>query len=279
MRRPLVSVAIPTYRGAAFIGATIESVLAQSCRDLELWVVDDNSPDDTAQVVASFADPRLHYLRNPCNLGPEGNWNRCLELAQGKYFKLLPHDDTLAADCLQQQVEVLERDEACELALVFGSRDIIDPAGRRLLSRGFGTRRPRRIKGHEVARRCVRAGTNLVGEPGSGLFRRELAQRIGRYDASLPYVVDLDYWLRLLAHGDAYYTATPTSSFRISLGSWSVAIGDKQYDDFRGLIGKLRRDPRYGLSTADCAVGVAKARINSLARSMVYRYLHLRAGA
>ena len=89
MRQPKVSVCIPTYRGAATLGAAIASVLAQSMADFELVVLDDNSPDNTADVVAGFADGRIRYLRNPANLGPEGNWNRCLTEARGAYVKVL----------------------------------------------------------------------------------------------------------------------------------------------------------------------------------------------
>lgn len=273
MAEPLVSIGIPTYRGAEFIGATIESVLAQSFPDFELWVIDDNSPDDTAEVVARYADPRIRYLRNERNLGPQGNWNRCLEVARGKYFKLLPHDDLLAPDCLRQQVAVLEQDGSERIALVFGARDVVDPSGRRLMRRGFPSRGAATMDGFDVARRCVRAGTNLIGEPGSGLFRLKLARHIGKYDASLPYVVDLDYWFRLLAHGDAHYTATPTSTFRISAGSWSVAIGDKQYHDFRDFVVRFAADPRYGISRLDRLLGAARARLNTLARGLIYRLL------
>ena len=125
MPNPLVSVCIPTYRGAAFLAATIDSVLHQSYPHFEVWILDDNSPDNTQEVVSRYADPRINYIRNTKNLGPEGNWNRCLELAQGKYFKLLPHDDLLASDCLEAQVAVLEEDSAGEIALVFGSRQIL----------------------------------------------------------------------------------------------------------------------------------------------------------
>lgn len=273
MQNPLVSVCIPTYRGAAFLGATIDSVLHQSYPHFEVWILDDNSPDDTQAVVSQYSDPRINYIRNARNLGPEGNWNRCLELAQGKYFKLLPHDDLLASDCLEGQVAVLEQDSAGEIALVFGSRKIIDPKGRALMTRGLPRARAGRIDGRALIRRCVRAGTNLIGEPGNGLFRRALIDRVGPYDASHPYLVDLDYWFRILRHGDSYYTAKWTSSFRVSPGSWSVAIGGKQYRDFKGFVHKFHADPIFRISRTDRAIGLAKARLNTITRALVYRFL------
>ncbi len=273
MSTPLVSVCIPTYKGSAFLGAAIDSVLNQSYQRFEIWILDDNSPDDTEALVGGYSDPRITYLRNAQNLGPEGNWNRCLEVARGKYFKLLPHDDVLASDCLEIQVAILEADKANTTALVFGSREIIDSEGRVLMTRGLAGVKAGRIGGLALIKRCIRAGANPIGEPGNGLFRRELITTVGKYDASHPYLVDLDYWFRILMHGDAYYTAAPTSSFRVGKDSWSVAIGSKQYQDFKGFIDKFRADPRFKISGTDRAIGLVRARLNTLARAVVYRYL------
>lgn len=276
MMPPLVSVCIPTYRGAAFLAAAVDSVLQQSLPDWELWVLDDNSPDDTAAIMMRYTDARVHYVRNSRNLGPEGNWNRCLEVARGQYFKLLPHDDLLTPTCLAEQVAIFAADTEQHIALVFGARNIIDPAGRVIMRRGLPATRAGRIGGAQLIRRCVRAGTNLIGEPGNGLFRRSLIAAVGLYDARYAYVVDLDYWFRILLHGDAYYTNTQSSCFRVCPGSWSVAIGQHQHHDFRGFLDHYQVDSRFAISKADRLAGLAKARLNTLARAMVYRCLFSR---
>ena len=273
MSNPFVSVCIPTYLGAAFLAAAIDSVLNQTYQHFEIWILDDNSPDDTAAIVSRYTDKRITYLRSEKNLGPQGNWNRCLEVAQGKYFKLLPHDDVLAVDCLEKQVAVLEDDKDGQIALVFGSREIIDPEGKVLMKRGLPGASTGRMSGLQLMKRCVRAGTNLIGEPGNGLFRRELITRIGGYDASYPYLVDLDYWFRVLRHGDAHYSTAKSSSFRVCPGSWSVAIGGKQYLDFKGFVDKFHTDAAYEISRTDRAIGLFRARLNTVARAIVYRYL------
>lgn len=270
---PLVSICIPTYRGASFLPATIASVLTQSYSNFEVWIVDDASPDDTSSVVAAFCDERIHYLRNERNLGPNANWNRCLELARGKYYKLLPHDDLLEPDSLAEHVAILEADPDEEIALVFGSRLIIDHQDRPRFNRGLRGARAARIEGPALIRRCVRAGANLIGEPGNGLIRRSTAERVGLYDASHPYLVDLDYWFRVLMHGAGYYTGKRSSRFRLSHGSWSVALGSKQYVGFKGFVEKFAADPRFGISRADKIVGFAKARINTFARALIYQSL------
>lgn len=273
MTSPLVSICIPTYKGAEFIGKTLDSVFNQSYPHFELLVLDDNSPDDTSSIISSYADPRIRYVRNSQNQGPQENWNKCLQLAQGKYFKLLPHDDLLAPDCLKEQVAILEADQAGEIALVFGVRQIINPAGRVLMERGLPGAKAGRIDKVTLIKQCIRAGTNLIGEPGNGLIRRSLTQKIGTYDATYPYLVDLDYWFRALMHGDAYYTKKITSAFRVCAGSWSVSIGSAQHRDFVGFVDKFCADMRYDISRIDRLIGLARARLNTAARAMIYAYL------
>ncbi len=271
--KPQVSVCIPTYCGVEFLGETIDSVLNQSYPNFELCILADNSPDDTPNLLSRYVDARIRYIRNTQNLGPEGNWNRCLEVAHGKYFKLLPHDDLLAPDCLEKQVAVMENDAGGKIALVFGSRDIIDTDDRVLMRRRLGRDKAGRIESRALIKRCIRVGTNLIGEPGNGLIRSELIKTVGTYDASHPYLVDLDYWFRVLAHGDAYYTSTQTSAFRVSPGSWSVAIGGKQHRDFKGFVDKFKVDARFGISATDCTMGLAKAHFNTIARAALYQLI------
>jgi glycosyltransferase involved in cell wall biosynthesis len=271
---PAVSVCVPAYHGAAHIAATIESVLAQTYADFELVVVDDGSTDGTAAVVERYADPRIRLVRNPRRLGAQGNWNRCLELARGRYFKLLPQDDLLAPPCLARQVAALEGAGGERLALVFCARTIIDADGRALMTRGYPGRGGA-IPGRSVVRRCLRRGTNLVGEPGGVLLPLELARRAGAFDGSLGYVIDLDYWCRLLLHGDAFYQPETLASFRVSGGSWSVAIGWQQSRQVRSFVARIAADPAYGASRLDAAAGWLMAALNSVLRLFVYRLVRL----
>lgn len=268
---PHVSVCIPAYLGAAHLHETISSVLDQGFTDFELIIIDDNSPDDTDRIVASFDDPRIRYLKNPHNLGPQGNWNRCLKEARGRYFKLLPQDDQLYPCTLQQQAGVLDADQEQRIALVFGARDIVNAAGRKLTRRGCPGSREGRVSGGELVRRCVRYGTNLIGEPGSVMLRKSLADKVGPFDGSIGYIIDLDYWVRLLAHGEAYYLDQPVSTFRVSSGSWSVAIGARQSEEFRHFIARISQQPQWRIGRLDKLAGNFMARLNNLLRLVFYR--------
>lgn len=269
---PTASIVIPTYNGAAHIAPALESVLGQQGVDLEVIVVDDNSRDDTAAIVAGFADPRIRLERNPANLGPEGNWNRALSLATGTYIKLLPQDDILHPGMLARQIAVLEEDKAEAIALVFGARTILDGQGKLLTRRGYGPRTGR-VPAKELARASVIKGTNPIGEPGAVLFRKSLADKVGQFDAQQGYVVDLDYWLRLLAHGDGWYIAEPVSAFRVSGGSWSVRIGTAQAREYNTFLDRMVTAGLVPSGKLDLAIGKAAALANNIARLIFYKFV------
>ena len=222
-------------------------------------------------MVGGYRDPRLRYLRSEHNAGVEENWNRCLRFARGRYFKLLPHDDLIAPDCLRRQVAVLEADRDERLALVFCARRIIDSRSRALMTRRYPRSSGGVIPARVAVRSCIRSGANLLGEPGGVLFRTALGRRVGTFDARLRLVTDLDYWVRLLLHGDAYYLPERLASFRVSRGAWSVAIGSAQAAEFLAFIEKVRAEPAFGLSAADVARGRLLARLNTLAKLLFYR--------
>lgn len=275
-KNPVVSVCIPTYMGADFIGAAIESVLMQTFSDFELIVIDDNSTDETESIVANYNDSRIRFLRNDRNLGPEGNWNRCLSEARGRYFKLLPQDDLIVSNCLESQVSVLEADTEESIALVFCARTIIDSLGNTIMVRNYPQHQGGQISSRSAIRSSLRFGTNLIGEPGGVLFRKSLADKVGGFDASIGYIVDLDYWFRLLVHGDAYYLAEKLVSFRVSLGSWSFAIGNNQCTDFSHFIDRVAANPAYDIDKTIFITGKVMARANNLLRLLLYKFLQMR---
>ncbi|WP_404711975.1 glycosyltransferase family 2 protein [Sphingomonas sp. MMS24-J13] len=268
---PTVSILIPTYNGARHIEAAIASVLSQQGVDFEIIVADDHSRDNTADIVAAVADPRIRLVRNAANLGAEANWNAALALATGTYVKLLPQDDLILPGALARQVAVLEADRDSAIALAFSARIILDTHGKRLMTRGYGPNASGRIPAATLARACVRRGTNVIGEPGAVLFRRALAERIGGFDARQPYVVDLDYWLRLLAHGDAWYSADPVSAFRVSSGSWSVRIGASQARQYGAFLDRMGRAGLVPTTRRDVAIGKLNALASNLARLIFYK--------
>jgi hypothetical protein len=179
----------------------------------------------------------------------------------------------LTPGCLERQVAVLEADPSERLAFAFCARRIIDSRGRLIGARGYPRHQGGVIPAGKIIRSCARYGTNLIGEPGGVLFRHTLARETGLFDASQPYLIDLDYWFRLLRKGDAHYSSEPLAEFRVSAQSWSVAIGKRQSVDFCDFIDRINRTPQYPVNRFDILAGHFMARINKYSRLIFYRFV------
>src|SRR6186713_2063521 len=105
---PPVSVLMPTHNAAAFVTASIESLLAQTFTDFELIVVDDGSTDATLDVLAAIDDPRLTVIASPDNQGPVHARNRAFAAARGRYIAALDADDLCHPERLARQVAYLD---------------------------------------------------------------------------------------------------------------------------------------------------------------------------
>lgn len=105
----LVSIIMPTYNCGRFIAESIQSVLAQTYTNWELIIVDDCSTDNTAEVVASFKDKRIHYLQNEQNEGAALTRNKALRAAQGRYIAFLDSDDLWLPTKLEHQIAFMEQ--------------------------------------------------------------------------------------------------------------------------------------------------------------------------
>lgn len=97
MKNPKVSIITPMWNGAALVGATIESVLAQTFTDWEMIVVDDASPDGGAgcRAVEEFSarDARIRLIASKINKGSSGARNEAIRVASGRYLAFLDSDD------------------------------------------------------------------------------------------------------------------------------------------------------------------------------------------
>ncbi len=118
MTAPSVSVILPTYNRSWGLHRALRSVLDQSFSDFEVIVADDCSTDDTPEVVAQEADPRVHYARQPSNVGVARNWGAGLTRARGAFVCFLMDDDCYRPGFLARRVEALQTgpDRLCAFA-------------------------------------------------------------------------------------------------------------------------------------------------------------------
>jgi len=199
--QPLVSVVLPTYKRAHLLAQAIRSVLDQTYANLELIVVDDNSPDDTAAVVQSFDDPRIHYAKNDPNLKLPRALNRGFSLARGDYLTWTSDDNLLAPTAIEKMVDVLSSGNCDFVYADYWLFSEQDPDGRPLAPQ------------HD------RLPDNLQLDKGNHigacfLYTRRLYQSVGEYDPELFLVEDYDYFLRAARQFHFCHLGEPLYYFR-----------------------------------------------------------------
>jgi hypothetical protein len=130
MSCPLVTILIPTYKRAALLPQAIRSALGQTHANLEILILDDSSPDETAATVAPFTgDTRIRYIRHGVNLGLPGNWKFGIKNARGEFLAILHDDDALEPTFVEELLTPLLSDPA--LAICFCDQWVMDLSGRR----------------------------------------------------------------------------------------------------------------------------------------------------
>ncbi len=187
----LVSVVIPSYNCASFLGDAVNSALAQTHRDVEVLVIDDGSTDGTEAVLASFGD-RVRLFRQD-RAGPSAARNRGVLHARGRYVAFLDADDLWLPHKLARQVEHMTRHP--DVALVYADytrgADPAVPSEPRL-------RHYRHRATGDVFHNLLRE--NFI-HTSSVLVRREALAQAGLFDPSLRGSEDLDLWLRVARWG------------------------------------------------------------------------------
>lgn len=191
-----ITVAIPTYNGARFVGEALRSIVAQEGVPFELIVVDDRSEDGTEEVVRAAAGDRARIVVNSERLGLAGNWNRCVELAGTEWVAVFHQDDVMLEGHLAAHSRAIGNRP--DLGMVCSGGDVIDESG------------------EEVPPSVVE--WPVIGEKGElyepGGFVRELAasnpvrcsavtlsraahQTLGGFDPAWKYAVDWEFWVRV----------------------------------------------------------------------------------
>ena len=126
--KPLVTIGISTFNRVAFtFPEALGSALAQTYPQVEVVVCDNASTDGTEAFMATQRDERLRYVRHPSNIGPNANFNACLERARGTYFLLLHDDDLMDPAFLERAVLALDGREP---GVLLGGVRLIDADGR-----------------------------------------------------------------------------------------------------------------------------------------------------
>ena len=267
----LVSIVIPSYNNAAFIEATMASVLEQTYTDLEVIVSDHSSTDGTWEKLQQFAgDARVRLFQTPTGGGAPANWKAVTREATGEYLKLVCGDDVIYPEMVTRQVDVLQRSGA---VLSATKRDIINASGKVLVKarglQGVTSSMP----GVDAVRAAVRAGTNVFGEPGCVLMRREALEAEGGWDARDPYVIDQQTYSRVLTHGEFAPVNESLAAFRLSSGQWTAKLANSQSAQVVSYHHRFAAEHPGTLTRTDLALGDTRARAMAYVRRAANFYL------
>jgi glycosyltransferase involved in cell wall biosynthesis len=231
---PLVSAVIPTYNRAHIIGDAVESILAQTYREIEVIVVDDGSKDDTLSRLKQYGD-RIRVI-SQANAGPAAARNRGIAVAHGELIAFLDSDDLWLPTKIERQVALLRRageSVPCCLSNIMMKWNSGDRA-----SFDIALLKPAAEEGvwlnvdEVLATRFVLFNQGVV-------IRRKVLEKIGGFDESIRYLEDYELPLRLSLEGPWAFIQTP-------LVIWRESLTNSVY----------KNSKREALCTSECLVEV-----------------------
>jgi teichuronic acid biosynthesis glycosyltransferase TuaG len=189
---------MPAYNCADFIAESIRSVLAQTYTNWELLIVDDCSTDKTAEVIASFDDPRIHYQRNTHNMRAAATRNEAIKIAKGRYIAFLDSDDLWLPDKLEKQIAFMEKNG---YAFTFSNYRIIQENG---TWTGKILHMPASLSYHQYLRNTIIGCLTVMVD----------VKQTGKFEEPRLYSAqDMAGWLQIMKRGFRAYGLNEALSF------------------------------------------------------------------
>jgi glycosyltransferase involved in cell wall biosynthesis len=175
----LVSVIIPVYKAEKYVASTLQSVLNQTYKNLEILIIDDESPDRSIEICKQFSDPRIKIIHQK-NRGLSGARNKGIQQAQGEYLAFIDADDLWLPEKIEKHVEHL--DNSPTVGVSFSRSTFIDQDGASLNIHQMP--RLKNITPYQVLAR------NPIGNGSAAVFRKQVFEDIKYQDNLHGYVED-----------------------------------------------------------------------------------------
>jgi glycosyltransferase involved in cell wall biosynthesis len=202
-----VSIIVPTYNRAHLVTETIDSILAQTVKDFELIVVDNESTDNTEEVIKSYTDGRIRYFQHQNNGLIAVNRNYGISKANGEYIAFCDDDDLWMPEKLERQIKLLDLNK--ELGLVYSDSYIMDENGN--LGRYTLLSGSKLFRGNVFDKLFQ---SNFIPMP-TVMIRREVLSKVGGFDPKYRIAQDYDLWLKIAEHYPIDFTDEPLAKYRI----------------------------------------------------------------
>lgn len=185
------------YNHEYFLIESIESVINQNYKNIQIIIVDDASTDNSVKVIEKWLlqHPDVTFIKNDKNLGNTSSFNKALKLVKGDFVIDLATDDVLLPHSIENQLEVFKID--CHTALVFGNAEIINEEGH-FLSYYFDINCDGKVENknlHQTNYLNLLKGGNCMCSV-SAMMKTKILNNLGGFDEQLFYE-DLDIWLRI----------------------------------------------------------------------------------
>ena len=234
--KPLASICIPTYNGAQYLCECLDAVLSQSFSKFQVIIVDDQSSDNTWEILNQYAahDERISLFKNEHNLGLVSNWNRCIELAGGEWIKFVFQDDIIRNDCLELMLKTADVDAP----FVLCRRDFFFHPEMDKVTKDFYLHvipqfdqicpNSGLISPVQICNAVLSEPLNFFGEPTSTLIHRSIFERFGLFNPAMVQLCDLEYWIRVGVNTGIKYIPEPLVQFRVHPSSTSSKNNDTQ---------------------------------------------------
>ncbi len=177
---PKVSIVLPTYNGERYLRGAIESCLGQTHRNLELVLVDDCSTDRTPEVIKSFTDPRIIYIRNQRNQGLPRGLNIGFARTTGEYLSWTSDDNEYAPTAIEEMLRALRASPDTDFVY----------ADFTAIFESTGEAESRKLPDEPALKQ-----TNTIGA--CFLYTRRVYREVGDFDPRLALAEDYDYWIRV----------------------------------------------------------------------------------
>ena len=213
-----IDIVIPTYNRSNQLRMAIESVLGQTTTDFKLYVLDNQSTDDTPQVCAEYAARDLTYIRNPSNLGMVGNWNRALTVGDATLLLILHDDDELAPDFLATTLPMIAG--AKGVAFLHSAATVINGDGKRQFDRILDL--PTEMSGDEFFCRFLKGKMSVICP--TVIYNRKLIPAGFRFQEELPFTADLFFFIGASEFGGVLYCDKPHFRYRVHDGSTTSSL-------------------------------------------------------
>lgn len=185
-----ISVIMPAYNADKYIAEAIDSILGQTFGDFEFIILNDCSQDRTEEIILSYNDPRIVYVKNEENLGVARTLNKGLALARGEYIARIDADDSSRSERFEKQVAFL--DNHPEVAVLGTASRSFDESG--TLFHGYPTTDPEVLK-IDFLFSCG------ICHPTVMLRRAVLEEYQLFYDHAFNKIEDYELWCRMLDLG------------------------------------------------------------------------------